>query len=120
MAAQKKMFSYSHIKSRIIWGFERRYWQLDQFKKYRWCDECHFVTCLQRQARIHRRAGFEARNALEKTQFKLKRQNQSLHVYAVIGWNFKGQLHFYTGSGVGGRLIQDDYRVILEDIVAPE
>ncbi|ERF71509.1 hypothetical protein EPUS_00498 [Endocarpon pusillum Z07020] len=120
MAAQKKMLSQGHIEARIIWGFERRYWQLDQFKQYRWCDECHFATALQRQARIHRRPGLEARNALSKTQFKLKRQNQSVHVYAVIGWNFKGQLHFYTGSGVGGRLIQDDYMAILKEIVAPD
>jgi hypothetical protein len=28
-------------------------------------------------------------------------------------------LHFYTGSGVNGRLIQDDYIVILEGVVAP-
>jgi hypothetical protein len=35
MAAQKKMLSQAHIETQIIWGFERRYWQLDQFKKYR-------------------------------------------------------------------------------------
>ncbi len=75
---------------------------------------------MQRQARIHRRADNEARNALAKTQFKLKRQNQSIHVYAVIGYDFKGQLHFYTGSEIGGRLIQNDYMIILEQIVAPE
>ena len=40
-------------------------------------------------------------------------------MYAVIGWNFKGQLHFYTGSGIGGRLVQTDYMVILEQIVVP-
>ncbi len=120
MAAQKKLLLSSHIETRCIWGFERRYWHLDQFKKYRWCDESHFATCLQRQARIHRRAGNEARNALAKTQFKLKRQNQSIHVYDVIGYDFKGQLHFYTGSGIEGRLIQNDYMIILEQIVASE
>ena len=41
-------------------------------------------------------------------------------MYGVIGWNFKGQLHFYTGSGVGGRLVQVDYMVILEQIVVLE
>ena len=41
-------------------------------------------------------------------------------MYGVIGWNFKGQLHFYTGSGIGGRLVQTDYMVILEQIVVPE
>jgi hypothetical protein len=49
----------------------------------------------------------------------LKRPNQSWHVYAEVGWNFKGQLHFYTGLDVGGRLIQADYIVILEGVVAP-
>ncbi|ERF71608.1 hypothetical protein EPUS_00597 [Endocarpon pusillum Z07020] len=72
------------------------------------------------KVRVHRRKGYEARNALSKTQFKLKRQNQSIHVYRVIGWNFKGQLYFYTGSGIGGRLVQADYMVILEQIVAPD
>jgi predicted NUDIX family phosphoesterase len=74
---------------------------------------------LQRQARIHRRSDQEARNKLSKVQFKLKRQNQEIHVFAVIGHNFKGKLHFYTGIGVGGRLIQHDYITILEEIVAP-
>ena len=40
-------------------------------------------------------------------------------MYDVIGWNFKGQLHFYTGSGIEGRLIQSDYMIILKEIVAP-
>ena len=41
-------------------------------------------------------------------------------MYGVIRWNFKGQLHFYTGSGVEGRLVQADYMVILEQIVVLE
>ena len=40
-------------------------------------------------------------------------------MYVVIGWNFKGQLHFYTDSGIRGRLVQADYMVILEQIVVP-
>ena len=40
-------------------------------------------------------------------------------MYGVIEWNFKGQLHFYTGSGIGGRLVQADYMVILDQVVAP-
>ena len=40
-------------------------------------------------------------------------------MYAVIGFNFKGQLHFCTGSDIGGRLIQSDYIAILEEIVVP-
>ena len=39
-------------------------------------------------------------------------------MYGVIRWNFKGQFHFYTDSGIRGRLIQSDYMVILKDIVA--
>ena len=38
-------------------------------------------------------------------------------MYDVIRWNFKCQLHFYTGSGIRGRLIQSDYMVILKEIV---
>jgi hypothetical protein len=54
-----------------------------------------------------------------KIQYRLKRRNQVWHVFAYIGWNFKSRLHFYTGSGSKGRLLQVDYLKILEDIVAP-
>jgi DDE superfamily endonuclease len=40
-------------------------------------------------------------------------------VFSYIGWNYKGPLVFYTGSGGGGRLIQADYLVILEEVIAP-
>ena len=59
----------------------------------------------------------KARNVLLKIQFKLKRQNQSVHIYAIIEWNFKDQFHFYTGSGVEERLIQNDYITILKEII---
>jgi hypothetical protein len=39
-------------------------------------------------------------------------------VFAYIGWNFKSELHFYTGAGGSGRLTQADYVVILEGVVA--
>jgi hypothetical protein len=52
-------------------------------------------------------------------QFRLKRQNQTLHVFAYTGRDFKSKLHFYTGSGVGGRLTQADHMVILEEVIAP-
>jgi hypothetical protein len=40
-------------------------------------------------------------------------------VYAYIGYDFKSELHFYTGSGGSGRLTQADYVVILEDVITP-
>lgn len=42
------------------------------------------------------------------------------HVFGVIGYNYKGKLHFYTGSRKGGRLTQADYKVILEEVIAPD
>jgi transposase len=41
-------------------------------------------------------------------------------VFAYIGRDFKSKLHFYTGSGVEGRLTQADYIVILEEVIAPK
>lgn len=38
----------------------------------------------------------------------------------MIEWNHKDALHFYTGSGVGGRLTQADYMVILEGVIAKD
>jgi DDE superfamily endonuclease len=120
MAQQKKYISNSSIEARKIWGFERRYYKEDHFKHFRYSDECHFACGLQRQARVHRRRGRKARDAPTKIQFRLKRRNQCWHVFAVIGWDYKSPLHFYTGSGVGGRLTQADYIVILEGIVTPD
>ncbi|ERF73321.1 hypothetical protein EPUS_03154 [Endocarpon pusillum Z07020] len=119
MAQQKKFISSTSIEKRGIWGFDRRYWHLNDFKRYKYSDESHFACALQRQARIHRRRGTDARNAPKKVQFRFKRRNQVWHVFAYIGWDFKSKLHFYTGSGAGGRLTQVDYVTILEEVVAP-
>ena len=69
MAQQKKWIKSESIKKRGVWGFKRRYYTLEDFKRYVFTDECHFACGLQRQARIHRRRGTEARNAPIKTQF---------------------------------------------------
>jgi hypothetical protein len=69
---------------------------------------------------IHRRPGTEARNQISKIQFKYKRANQIWHVFGIIGWNYKSHLHFYEGTGKGGRLKQVDYIGFLEEIVAPD
>jgi DDE superfamily endonuclease len=119
VAQQKKYIAKSSIEKRIIWGFERRCWAAKDFYGYRFSDECHFACGLQRRARVHRRRGKKARNMPQKIQFRLKRRNQIWHVYAYIGYDFKSELHFYTGSGGSGRLTQADYAVILEDVIAP-
>ena len=38
----------------------------------------------------------------------------------VIGKDYKSKLHFYIGSGVGGRLTQSDWQLILEEVIAVE
>jgi hypothetical protein len=117
---QKKWLPEHSQIQRNLWAHDRRYYHVDDFKNYRWCDESHFATGLQRQAFVHRRRGQNNREKLSKTQNKLKRKNQTIHVFATISWNFKGTLHFYTGTGKQGRLIQADYIKILKEIVAPE
>ena len=117
MVQQKKFISATSIEKRGIWGFERRYWHLDDFKRYKYSDESHFACALQRQARIHRRRDIKARDASTKIQFRFKRRNQVWHVFAYIGWNFKSKLHFYTGSGGEERLTQADYVTILEEVI---
>jgi DDE superfamily endonuclease len=119
MALQKKYIRQTSVDKRGIWAFERRYWNLNDFKRYRYTDESHIACGLQRQARIHRRRGTKARNASTKVQFRLKRRNQVWHVYGVIGRDYKSPLHFYTGSGGGGRLTQADYLTIIEEVIAP-
>jgi hypothetical protein len=119
MAQQKKFILKSSMEKRGLWGFERRYWQLDDFKRYKYSDESHFACALQRQARIHRRRGKQHRDAPTKIQFRFKRRNQVWHVFAYIGWDYKSSLHFYEGTGAKGRLVQADYMVFLEKIIAP-
>jgi DDE superfamily endonuclease len=116
---QKKYIAQSSIEKRVIWGFERRRWLAKDFYGYRFSDESHFACGLQRRARIHRRRGEEARNMPQNIQFRLKRRNQIFHVFVYIGYDFKSELHFYTGAGGSGRLTQADYVVILEGVVAP-
>jgi hypothetical protein len=118
IAKQKKYIAKSSIEKRVIWGFERRRWVAKDFYGYRFSDECHFACGLQRRARVHRRHGEKARNMPQNIQFRLKRRNQIWHVFAYIGYDFKSELHFYTGVGGLGRLTQADYVVILEGVVA--
>jgi hypothetical protein len=120
VAKQKKYIAKSSIEKRVIWGFERRRWAEKDFYGYRFSDECHFACGLQRRARIHRRRGEKARNMPQKIQFRLKRRNQIFHVFAYIGYDFRSELHFYTGAGGSGRLTQADYVMILEGVVAPD
>jgi hypothetical protein len=72
VAMQKKWISEKNVQDRNQYQFEHRYWHLDEYKQYRWCDESHFAIGLSRTARIHRRYGTENRERLEKTQFKFK------------------------------------------------
>jgi hypothetical protein len=51
---------------------------IDDFKNYRWCEESHIATGLQKQAFVHRRHGQNNREKLSKTQYKLKRKNQTI------------------------------------------
>jgi hypothetical protein len=118
VAKQKKYIAKSSIEKRVIWGFKRWRWTEKDFHGYRFSDESHFACCLQRRARIHRRRGEKARNLPQKIQFRLKRRNQIFHVFAYIGYDFKSELHFYTGAGGSGRLTQADYVEILEGVVA--
>jgi hypothetical protein len=118
MAQQKKFIQQPSIQKRGIWAFERRYPQKEQFYHYRYSDECHFACSFQRKARIHRRRGQKARNLPTKIQFRLKRQNQTLHVFAYIGRDYKSKLHFYTDSGIEGRLLQVNYIKILKEVIA--
>jgi hypothetical protein len=117
---QKKWLLDNSKLARGLWAYDRRYYHINDFKKYRWCDKSHFATGLQRQAFIHRRRGQINQEKLSKTQYKLKRKNQTIHVFATISWDFKGTLHFYTGTGKQGRLIQADYMKILKEVVAPK
>jgi hypothetical protein len=54
MAQQKKFISQPSIEKRGLWGFNRRYWHKDNYKHYKFSDECHFACGLQRQAHVHR------------------------------------------------------------------
>lgn len=56
-AIQKKWLPEHSIEAHNNWAFEHRYYHLKDFKRYRWCDESHFATGLQRQAFVHHRSG---------------------------------------------------------------
>ena len=119
-AAQRKFINKASVTARSNFAFERRYAKLEDFQRNRYADESHFATHLQRQAMVHRRRGLEHRIRSSKVQHRYKRRNQVWHVFGYIGWKFKSILHFYEGSGKGGRLTQEDYAVFLKDIVAKD
>ena len=84
-AAQRKFINKAAITARSNFAFERRYLKLKDFQHYRYADECHFATHLQRQAIIHRRRGIAYRNRSFKVQYRYKRRNQMWHVFGYIG-----------------------------------
>ena len=52
-AKQRRRLLNSTKEKRELWAFERRYWKIEQFQQYRYSDESHFATLLQRLAFIH-------------------------------------------------------------------
>jgi hypothetical protein len=83
LAQQKKYIHPVTVEKRGIWGFERQYWHEDEFKRYRYSDECHFACGLQRQARVHRRRGRKARNAPYETSISIEATESSLAGFYV-------------------------------------
>ena len=120
VAAQAKFLSDANIAERMEYCAARRDWPLEKWKQFRYCDESHHGIGSARRARVHRRRGRKNRYAANKIQYRRRREPKVLHTFAVIGWDYKGELYFYEGSGKNGALTQDDYMQILEFVVLPD
>jgi hypothetical protein len=119
VAAQAKFLSQENMDERVAYAKPRRHWSKEVWHTYRFSDESHFGLGSQRRKRVHRRPGTENREKPNKIQYRTRRAVKTLHVFAEIGYNYKGKLLFYTGSGKKGALVQADYMEILQDWILP-
>lgn len=97
-----------------------RYW-----RRFVYSDEAHFGLGVAKKAKVHRRLGFDARYHPNKMQNRRKRHVQRLHVFGFVYYSDdpekggKSPLHFFTGTGAKGAMIQSDYEAILRQVVVP-
>lgn len=102
----------------------QRYPTVEDWKKVRFSDECHFGYGNSRRKHIIRRAGNEERYRpcnIEERNEPTEKEAKKFHVWAAVGWNFKSDLTFYeVPTNTNGKMTLQVYRdVILEGVVKP-
>jgi hypothetical protein len=108
IACQKPYLTARSIAQRREFLALRRSWTLNQWRRVRFSDECHFGRGPRRKLHIIRRAGERyhpdciQRTFNEKTA-KYKNEKR-WHVWAAIGYNFKSKLVFYETDSSNGKM----------------
>ena len=128
IAAQKSYVSPALAARRrgFVRGLLTRY-SLEDWKLVRFSDECHFGLGPQRKLHINRKTGeryrtdcIQERDPKKPKISKDGPESKKLHVWAMIGWNYKSDLVFYdVPTNNNGKMTQKVYLEILEQHVKP-
>jgi hypothetical protein len=97
-ATQLKRYTFSIAN----WDRPKEYWQ-----KGLYYDETTIQSNMRRRLKILRKRG--ERRRLDCIQFKFTSGRTSLHCAAVIGYNFKSRLVFFSTEGEGKGFTQKKY-----------
>lgn len=112
----------SHIRAERR-TFARKYihWKLREWKRVRWTDEIHFGFGPERKARIIRRPGERyCFDCIQERGEPIEKDRKRLHVWAMVGWNWKSKLHWYTTNNDNGKMSQQVYiDSVLNAIIKP-
>jgi hypothetical protein len=108
VACQKPFLTPQSIAQRREFLTLRRSWNLRQWRKVRFSDECHFGRGPQRKLSIIRRSGDRYHpDCIQKTynEKTIKYKNEKRwHVWAAVGYDFKSKLIFYETSSSNGKM----------------
>lgn len=115
---ERKNFAWQHI-----------HWKLGDWSRVRWTDVIHFVLSPppQRTLRILRRHGERYCSECFPGDREPARQNPEkdevhLHAWAMVGWNYKSRLIWYTTTKTNndGKMSQQTYiDTVYEPVVKP-
>lgn len=116
--AERKNFAWQHL-----------HWKLGDWSRVRWTDVIHFTLSPAPQGTLHilRRPGERycsdcIPDNREPAKQNAEKDQQHLHAWAMVGWNFKSKLIWYTSSKSNndGKMSQQTYiDTMLDPMVKP-
>lgn len=122
IAAEKESVRPADAKARVDYARARlEAWDLEDWKQVRFSDECHFGWIYQYRGcheYISRKPGERNKPDYirQRPPKKQTTDQQPLHVWSAVGWDFKGPLVRYQALSPNGKLSQ---RVYIDQILDP-
>jgi DDE superfamily endonuclease/Transposase len=108
-ACQKPFLTQIQARARWIWAIAHMFWSLFDWKGILWSDEVTFLIGGRKcKEKVTRKRG--ERFHPDCIQFQMHRGHTTpVHAFGAIGYGYKSQLLFITGTGKNGAFTQKNY-----------